>query len=533
VPVATRGSWSARGGASGPVIGDTLSVGVAFAHVSRDGFTVNDVTGRQLDDRSAFSAKGQVLWTPTPSWEARVIVTGERARDGDYALNDVAALRANPFHASRDVEGSTDRDIIGTTVLARHTGSRVVFSSTTGFLNWKTRDITDLDYTPQPILTRDNTEQDFQFTQELRLASAQPLALGQHARLRWQGGVFLFTQSYEQDAVNSYSPFVIGPSAVSEHSPLSSLDDAGIGVFGQATVALSTRLEITGGARVDYENRSAALESFYEPAIAPRQLVDAERSFSNVSPHAAVSYRLVPDQTLYATAGRGYKAGGFNAASPVGRGAYGEERAWHFEGGVKTLFASGRIAANAAVFYIDWSDLQLNVPDPAVPAQFYIANVGSAVSKGAELELSARAAPGIDLFTALGYTHARFGADSVSSGFGVGGNEIPNTPEYTLTAGLQYSRDLGPATLQGRADVVRYGAFQYNDVNTLGQDAYALVNVRLGLSGRRLSGELFVRNAFDSRYIPFAFAYGNFAPSGFVGEMGAPRIVGASATIRF
>ena len=36
------------------------------------------------------------------------------------------------------------------------------------------------------------------------------------------------------------------------------------------------------------------------------------------------------------------------------------------------------MSANAAVFFIDWDDLQLNVPNPDVPAQFYIANVGGA-----------------------------------------------------------------------------------------------------------------------------------------------------------
>ena len=118
----------------------------------------------------------------------------------------------------------------------------------------------------------------------------------------------------------------------------------------------------------------------------PGTSVDADKSFSNVSPQVALAYRLQPDKTLYATVGRGYKAGGFNSASPAGSEAYGEEHTWHFEGGAKTLWANGRVSTNAAVFYIDWDDLQLNVPNPAVPAQFYITNVGGAVSKGVEVE---------------------------------------------------------------------------------------------------------------------------------------------------
>jgi hypothetical protein len=84
-----------------------------------------------------------------------------------------------------------------------------------------------------------------------------------------------------------------------------------------------------------------------------------------------------------------------------------------------------------------------------------------------------------------------------------------------------------------RADAVLYGSFQYNDQNSLGQEAYSLVNLRLGVTGRFLTGELLIRNAFDTRYIPFAFPYPNFAPSGFMGEMGAPRTFSVSAGIRF
>ena len=534
-PFGNHGAWAVRGAASGPVVDDKVSVGVSFAEVRRDGFTVNDVTGHDLDSRSAFSAKGQVLWIPNRDWETRIIFTGERARDGDYSLNDVAALRANPFHASRDFEGFVNRDVLGTTIQARRVGGPIVFSSTTGFLNWKTQDVTDLDYTALPLVTRDNSEKDFQFTQEIRVAAADDAAirLADNARLRWQTGVFLFTQAYKQDAINHYAPFLVAPFALSQHTPLSELDDFGVGVFGQGTVTVNDRLDLTAGARLDYEDKSANLRSFYDPAIAPGTTVDADKSFSDISPRVSLAYRLQPDRMVYATVGSGYKAGGFNAASPSGREAYNEEHTWQVEGGVKTAWANGRVQANAALFYINWDDLQLNVPDPFVPAQFYISNVGGAVSKGIEAEISARAAPGVDVFTAVGYTHARFSTGSLSSGVNVAGKTIPNTPNYTASAGVQYSRSFTQAMVNARADVVFYGGFQYNDANTLGQDAYSLVNLRVGVTRGVLVGELFLHNAFDTRYIPLAFAYPGLAPSGFIGEMGAPRTVGVRVGVRF
>jgi iron complex outermembrane receptor protein len=481
-----------------------------------------------------------VLWTPSSIWETRFIVSGERARDGDYALSDLGGLRTNEFEVARDFEGHTDRDILATTVLVRRAGSGLNLTSTTGIVRWQTQDVTDLDYTPAPLVRRDNAEESGQFTQELRVSSAAnaPIRLSDRVPLKWQAGVFAFVQSYEQDAVNAYSPFVLSPQlplTVSQHSPEATLDDAGVGVFGQATVTFAERVDVTGGARMDYESKSASLRTFYSPAIAPERLVTPEESFSNVSPQMSVAVRLNPDRLVYAAMGRGFKAGGFNAASPVGSEAYGEEQTWNLEGGVKSTWANGRVTANAAVFRIDWDDLQLNLPDPVVPAQFYIANVGGAVSRGVEVELRARVQPGVDVFSAVGYTSARFSEDSVSSGVNVAGNRIPNTPEYTAMFGSQLSRSLGSDfTLFGGADLTFVGTFEYDDLNMAEQDAYSLANFRGGVRARRLMVEAWLRNAFDTYYVPVAFAFDpRLAPSGFLGESGAPRTFGITAGVTF
>ncbi|MGH9254453.1 MAG: TonB-dependent receptor [Vicinamibacterales bacterium] len=540
VPVSNFDARDFRASVSGPLAAGRVGVSGAIGYGRRDGFTRNVVTGNDVDHRSAFSAKGQLLWTPSSIWETRLIVNGERARDGDYALNDLAALRTSPFQVARDFEGHTDRDLMATTAIARRVGGRISLSTITGFVNWKTVDETDLDYTPLPLIRRSNTEESFQFTQEVRVGSAPnaPWRASADVPVRWQAGVFLFTQSYEQDAVNTFSPFVLSPLvffSVSQHAPQSTLDDVGMGVYGQATATFDDRLDVTAGARVDRENKEASLNTFFAPAIAPGRLVTPEKSFSNVSPQVSVAFRFRPERMVYGTVARGFKAGGFNAASPRGFEAYDEEQTWNLEGGVKTTWAGGRLTANAAVFHIDWDDLQLNLPDPLVPAQFYIANVGRASSRGIEFELNARARPGIDLFSAFGYTNAEFKAGSISSGVNVAGNEIPNTPDYTATVGTQFSRTVRPdATVYGLAEVTFYGAFKYDDLNRAGQDGYSLTNFRGGIQSRYLFVEGFVRNAFDTRYIPVAFAFDpQLARSGFLGESGAPRTFGVSAGVRF
>jgi iron complex outermembrane recepter protein len=537
VPVGNFSAWDIRGNASGALIADTLSASAAFSYAEREGFTINDVTGNDLDSRGAFSGKGQLLWKPAPRWEARVIVSGERARDGDYGLNDLAALRDNPFHSSRDFEGFTNRDIFGTTIQTERTGATMRLSTTTGFVKWKTEDATDLDYSPLPLATRNNAEESFQFTQEVRVASTTPTKLSDTAALKWQTGVFLFTQSYQQDAVNSLAPFILSPLVgvpVSQYSPVSDLDDFGLGVFGQGTVTLTEKLDVIAGLRMDYESKNADLKTFFDPAIAPPTVVVAEDSFATVSPQFAVAYRLQPSYTVYGTVARGFKAGGFNPASPVDSEAYDKESTWNLEGGVKTLLADGRVALNGAVFFIDWDDLQLNVPNIEVPGQIYIANVGGASSKGIELDVTARPAPGVDVFASLGYTSATFSNGSFALGQDVSGNDIPNTPDYTASLGVQYGRAVtAAATAYGRADLVLSGAFEYDEANTQGQDAYSLVNLRGGVRAKRFFAEGWVRNAFNTTYIPVAFAYGPLTPSGFIGENGAPRTFGVRAGVTF
>lgn len=537
-PFGDYGSKEVRGQVSGP-LGDQAAVSVAAGRQQREGYTRNTITGNDVDFRDGTFAKAQLLLTPVQNWEARVIYSHEHSRDGDYALGDLDSIRQNPFQVARDFEGFTNRDINGTTVNLRGSGERVAIDATTGFVQWKTDDSTDLDYTPLALATRNNTEEDFQFTQEIRLASPQnaPTRITDQVMLKWQGGVEFFRQNYDQLAVNTLAPYILSPQIpfpVALTSPQSEIDNTGVGVFGQGTLTFSDRADLTLGLRFDHEQSEAVLSTFFVPAIAPANVVSADESFSDVSPQFAFGYRLRPETMAYAAASRGYKAGGYNPAALPGSEAYGEEHAWHVEGGVKSRLANGRVSASTAVFSIDWDDLQLNVPNPFVPGQFFIANVGGARSRGVEFDLTARAHESIDLFASFGYTHARFGSGTLSGGVDVGGKKLPFTPDYTAVVGAQLTRALDSAvTLYGRGEAVMYGAFEYDDANSARQDRYSLVNFRGGARGKYLFAEAWIRNAFDTQYVPVAFPYQGFAPSGFVGENGRPRTFGVSAGVTF
>ena len=536
VPFGNFGSYATRGAFAGPLVPGKVGGGFSFGWGEREGFTRNVLTDNDIDYRSSFSAKGQVLWTPTSAWETRVIVSGERTRDGDYPLGDLASIRQNPFETARDFEGHTDRDILSTAIAVRGEGSGLAFSSTTGIVDWDTRDVTDLDYTPLSLVVRDNAENARQFTQEFRLASAPnaPTRLGDSIALTWVTGVSFFTQDYDQDVVNTISPFVFSPFVdfAIDQTSTATLEDSGYGVFGSVTATFANRLDVTAGVRGDREEKSAVLNSFFNPPVTGGNAVDEDRTFSNVSPHVAVAFRPDSTQTLYFSAARGFKAGGFNPAAPPGLEVYEEEGAWHYEGGIKALWAAGKLATNVAVFSIDWNDLQLNLP--LGPGQFYIANAGDARSRGVEVELNARPNGNVGIFGAFGYTNARFKSGTMLAGADIGDNFLPNAPEYTASVGTELARSINPAaSIYGRADVVLYGAFKYDDLNTQGQDAYTLTHFRAGVRGKLLFAEVWLRNAFDQRYVPVAFPYPDFAPSGFVGEPGQPRTFGVTGGVTF
>ena len=175
-------------------------VSVSAGKQARDGFTINEVTGNDMDSRSATFGKAQLMWIRSQNWEARVIFSAERDRDGDYSLADLTAARERPFRVQRDFEGYTHRDVRSATVMLRGDGERVSLTSSTGFVSWQTEDSTDLDYTPLPLATRNNAEDDVQFTQEIRAASPPnaPVQLGDALTMKWQSGAMLFTQGYEQ-----------------------------------------------------------------------------------------------------------------------------------------------------------------------------------------------------------------------------------------------------------------------------------------------------------------------------------------------
>ena len=236
----------------------------------------------------------------------------------------------------------------------------------------------------------------------------------------------------------------------------------------------------------------------------------------------------------YASVARGHKAGGFNPTSPNGDQVYGSETTWSYEVGVKSGWLEDRVTLNVAGYDVDWSNLQLDVPNPQIPGRFFIANAGDATSRGVEVELRGLVQPGWSVFSAFGYNDPHFDSGNMAQGQNVGGNVLPYAPQNTWNVGSELERDLGAGlTFYGRGELIGYGRYFYDATNAAHQASYFLADFRLGLAGVRPIAwrvDGWMRNALGEDYIPLAFPF-QLAPSGYVGEMGAPRTFGLTFTI--
>ncbi len=522
---------------SGPLVQNKIGFSLAAGYSSHDGFSINDVTGNDIDSRKEFSGRLQLEWLPTDEWSARFYLFAERDRDGDYALQDLAELRANPYHVQRNFEGYLDRDIVAPTIRLEYNGKRVDFVSITGIVKWETEGKTDLDYTPYASNTRKQDIDDFQFTQEFQLRSAEdsPVILNDRMKLAWQTGALFFVQDYDETSVNNIEV----PFPVSQTSPLAKLKDKGFGAYAQGTLTAWDAWDFSLGLRFDYEKKDADLQTFYIPPIAASTTLNRDRDFTEISPQFSVTRRIAPGKMVYGSINRGYRAGGFNPVSPEGSDAYDEETSWNYEIGAKTTWFEDRLKINMAVFHIAWDHLQLNLP---FGQTYYIANAGDAGSTGVELELYAKPLRNWDIFGSIGYDRTRFGAGTTSirtDAFGantaidVSGNDLIYAPEYTASAGTQYSWEIRPgARIFVRAEINGYGHYYYNTANTESQGAYWLTSLHLGYRNPGWFAEIWVKNLFDKDYIPVAFEFPN-GQSGFLGENGAPRMSGVRAGFTF
>jgi outer membrane receptor protein involved in Fe transport len=283
-----------------------------------------------------------------------------------------------------------------------------------------------------------------------------------------------------------------------------------------------------------------------------------------ITPKIGASYQLTSSDLLYVTYSEGQRPGGVNPPPPPSICAqdlanlgglapltYQHDTVKSTEAGGKFRLFNGQAQINASAFHIDWQNVQFVVPLIFCPFSF-IANAGSAVSNGAEVQLSGRAF-GFTLNGNVAYDDAHYTADVHGPTPPAGSGRAPSLlalkgdnlgiPNWTANIGVQYDWRTFEMPSYARFDYTytgRYargtgvGTTSYSAVttpNTINGDPTSQINARVGVYYKDLELALYVKNAANEQnFINKTQSSGTYW---YQGTTESPRIVGAQMNYRF
>jgi iron complex outermembrane receptor protein len=281
-------------------------------------------------------------------------------------------------------------------------------------------------------------------------------------------------------------------------------------VFGDLSTDLTDQLEGDISLRYDRddrENRTDTPTAFIPAPLAGVAFTGQirKKSWDDLQPKLTLRYRPSDQWNIYGGYSRGFRSGGFNQTGVGSAGIAGindlfdQETADTFEVGVKGLLADRRVNLGANVYYTRAKGSYFFVFDPTTSTQ-NLGNLGKVNYKGAEFEISARAAEGLDLYFRLGTTDSDI-RESSRAASDVG-NQAPLVSKYTGNVGINYRYPLGGSGLRGvaRLDYERIGPTYWYPDNFTKRDPVDLVNLRLGIEQDAWSLTAWAKNLTDQKY---------------------------------
>jgi iron complex outermembrane receptor protein len=309
-------------------------------------------------------------------------------------------------------------------------------------------------------------------------------------------------------------------------------------LFAEGTYAFTDQYKLTLGAR--YSRIKFTNDSFTggPQLFLPPETVNVSQTENSFTPKASFSFQQDAHNLYYATYAKGFRPGGANNPVPQAACAqdfqnfgitespptFRSDTVNSFEVGAKNNI-DNRVKIASSIYYIRWNNIQQSVLPPTCQITF-IANLGTAVAKGGDIQAEIALTDNFTAEISTGYTSARYTQDSkfspteaqsiVSKGDAIVGQsgEPPGQPgaPFTFSLGLAYKFNLFNLPAYVRIDDEYQSRNKWpsaaQDPNTQQFDgafytlsSTNLASARTGISFGGWQASLFVDNLTDTHTV--------------------------------
>ncbi|WP_212637840.1 TonB-dependent receptor [Desulfocicer vacuolatum] len=483
-------TWSGGAMISGPIKKDTLFYEASFMGHVTDGYMENQINrSDDFCDDQAFSGRGTLRWTPSADLDFSLTLVGT---DRDMGIGDLRYLNGpsatDRFRGYSNHSDRAEQNSLGQSLRGKYRFGTLDLLSITSHQSFTRNAVMDADRMLLDLgVAEIDLDQD-SWSQEFRISSSEGFFSS------WLLGLYAGRDCVDNDwALNHVNAMVA-------NQRLSDSDTDSFALFGQSTLALTHRLDATVGLRMDHVAASGS-QTYIPHAGAVTYSKDI--SETELLPMASLSYAFTDSINGYFTFSTGWMAGGYDYyfATSEDNFAYDPEYTMNYEAGIKTAFFNNRLRTSLAVFYtrIDDKQVKEEVPGSGFTA-WKITNAAKAHTTGIEFEVNALPVHNLEIFGGIGYARAEIDDWTGTSGgefVNYSGNLLPWAPDLTANVGVGYYLDNG---WYGIADLFWAGRQFFDAANTLEDNGYALVNLKLGYVFDHYDISVWGKNIFDEYY---------------------------------
>jgi iron complex outermembrane receptor protein len=473
----------------------SLSGRLTAQKLESDGYSTNQYLHRPTNTRDEQVVRGKLHWQPAGDLALDLTIADFRLDNGYdvFSLDNVRDTLSDEPGADRQdstlasLRLRSDRlDNVSVEILLTGASSGTAYGYDedwvyAGFHPWE--------YSSTDWYYRDNDIA----SAEVRLLSTPQSALF-GGRTDWVSGLYTLQRDVALRRIYTYLP---GPF-------LSEYDTRRTAWY------LDTSTELGGPWTLDFGLRAEQFDAGYSD----NEGVSFTPDDTLYGGKLALNYHTGAGALVYASLSRGYKTGGFNTDGTLDADLreFGEEVLWNYEAGYKGVLLDGKLALQAALFWMQRDDVQISSStirarsDGSVEFIDYVGNAAGGFNRGLELNATYAISSSLQGYGSLGLLNSEYENFINSNGDNLDGRQQAHAPDYQYTVGMVWqatpalSLDLN---LQGR------DAFYFSDSHNSRSDPYRLLNASIRYQWQNLGITLWGRNLTDEDYLVRGYQFGN------------------------